>query len=276
MDPHRVTAHVDESWDRDVVKALHDYIRIPNVSLAYDPNWAESGHMDQAVDLLRDWCLGQCERELPDATVEVCEIPGRTPVLLIDVPAHGLASADNGNDNDSESSSNDVDTVLLYGHLDKQPPFDGWREGLGPWEPVLEGDRLYGRGAADDGYAVFAALTAIAAVRANGGSHQRCLVLIEASEESGSPDLPTHLDALTARGKLGRPSLVVVLDSSCADYIVGPNRFGAEKGPPTEVVGFRVEFPVGCDAGIGRIVDRGDRDVERHGGGGVVGMTVVR
>jgi acetylornithine deacetylase/succinyl-diaminopimelate desuccinylase-like protein len=218
MDPHRVTAHVDESWDRDVVKALHDYIRIPNVSLAYDPNWAESGHMDQAVDLLRDWCLGQCERELPDATVEVCEIPGRTPVLLIDVPAHGLASADNGNDNDSESSSNDVDTVLLYGHLDKQPPFDGWREGLGPWEPVLEGDRLYGRGAADDGYAVFAALTAIAAVRANGGSHQRCLVLIEASEESGSPDLPTHLDALTARGKLGRPSLVVVLDASCADY----------------------------------------------------------
>jgi acetylornithine deacetylase/succinyl-diaminopimelate desuccinylase-like protein len=220
MDPSRVATHVDESWDRDVVKALHDYIRIPNVSPAYDPSWAESGHMDHAVDLLRDWCLGQCERELPDASVEVCEIPGRTPVLLIDVPAHGPATSDNDSRNGNNDNDNDerLDTVLLYGHLDKQPPFDGWREGLGPWEPVLEGDRLYGRGGADDGYAVFAALTAIAAVRANGGSHQRCLVLIEASEESGSPDLPTHLDALTASGKLGRPSLVVVLDSSCADY----------------------------------------------------------
>jgi acetylornithine deacetylase/succinyl-diaminopimelate desuccinylase-like protein len=226
MDRARVAAHVDESWDRDVVKALHDYIRIPNVSVAYDPDWATSGHMDRAVDLLRDWCLGQCERELPDAIVDVCEMPGRTPVLLVDIPAHGPSAGTGADDhaNAQASGSSDepepepVDTVLLYGHLDKQPPFEGWRDGLGPWEPVLEGDRLYGRGAADDGYAVFAALTAIAGIRAAGGSHRRCLVLIEASEESGSPDLPAHLDALAATGKLGRPSLVVVLDSSCGDY----------------------------------------------------------
>ena len=123
------------------------------------------------------------------ATVEVQELPGRTPLLLVDVPPAGGGRAD--------------DTVLLYGHLDKQPPFSGWREGLGPWEPVIEGDRLYGRGGADDGYSTFAAVTALEAVQAAGGAHGRCLVLIEASEESGSPDLPAHLDALGDR--LGSP-----------------------------------------------------------------------
>ena len=106
--------------------------------------------------------------------------------------------------------------MLLYGHLDKQPEMDGWHEGLGPWTPVIEGDRLYGRGAGDDGYALFAALTAIEAVEASGGDHARCLVLIEASEESGSPDLPAHLDALGDR--LGTPGLVLALDSSSPSY----------------------------------------------------------
>ena len=139
---------------------------------------------------------------LPGATVEVQELPGRTPLLLVDVPPAGGGRAD--------------DTVLLYGHLDKQPPFSGWRDGLGPWEPVVEGDRLYGRGGADDGYSTFSAITALEAVQAAGGSHSRCLVLIEASEESGSPDLPAHLDALGDR--LGSPSLVVALDSWCGDW----------------------------------------------------------
>jgi acetylornithine deacetylase/succinyl-diaminopimelate desuccinylase-like protein len=134
--------------------------------------------------------------------VEVQELPGRTPLLLIDVPPAG--------------SGRPGDTVLLYGHLDKQPPFTGWREGLGPWEPVIEGDRLYGRGGADDGYSTFSALTALEAVRAAGGSHSRAIVLIEASEESGSPDLPAHLEALGDR--LGSPSLVIALDSWCGDW----------------------------------------------------------
>ena len=78
-------------------------------------------------------------------------------------------------------------TTVLYGHLDKQPEMEGWRDGLSPWTPVLEGTRLYGRGGADDGYAAFASLTAVEAVQAAGGSHGRLVVLIEASEESGSP-----------------------------------------------------------------------------------------
>ena len=196
------TAHTDRTWDDDIVPVLHDYIRIPNVSVAYDAGWDEAGHMARATDLLRDWCQRHVDERLDGAKVEVQHIEGRTPLLIVDVPPTGEGAAD--------------DTVLLYGHLDKQPPFSGWRAGLGPWEPVLEGDRLYGRGGADDGYSTFAAITALEAVRAAGGSHARCVVLIEASEESGSPDLPAHLDLLGDR--LGEPSLVVALDSWCGDW----------------------------------------------------------
>jgi acetylornithine deacetylase/succinyl-diaminopimelate desuccinylase-like protein len=192
-------AHATRTWDAEIVPALHDYIAIPNVSVAFDADWAAHGHMDAAVALVRDWCAA---RPIEGARVEVHRLPGRTPVVLVEVPPAGGGRAD--------------DTVVLYGHLDKQPEMTGWRAGLGPWTPVLEGDRLYGRGGADDGYAAFASLAAIEAVRAAGGAHTRCVVLIEASEESGSPDLPAYVEHLADR--LGTPSLVVCLDSGCADY----------------------------------------------------------
>jgi len=194
-------AHVAETWAKDIVPALCDFIRIPNVSVAFDPGWAEAGHMALAVKLVADWLRA---RPIEGATVEVQEIPGCTPVVLVDVPAYGL-------DRDGDGPA-----VLLYGHLDKQPPLAEWRTGLGPWEPVREGERLYGRGGADDGYAAFAALSAIEAVRAAGGAHSRCLVMIEASEESGSPDLPAHLDRLGDR--LAGTDLVIALDSWCWSY----------------------------------------------------------
>jgi acetylornithine deacetylase/succinyl-diaminopimelate desuccinylase-like protein len=198
MDRPALRSRVDEVWDREIIPNLVDYIRIPNVSPAFDAGWAAAGHMDRAVELARTWCAA---RPIEGLTVEVVTHEGHTPVLLCEVPATGDA---------------DPDTVVLYGHLDKQPPMHGWREGLGPWEPVLDDGRLYGRGGADDGYACFAALTAIEAARRAGGSHARCVVLVECSEESGSPDLPAHLEELGDR--LGTPSLVVCLDSGCADY----------------------------------------------------------
>jgi acetylornithine deacetylase/succinyl-diaminopimelate desuccinylase-like protein len=203
-DPATITAYVDSAWDSHIDEALRAYIRIPSVSVAFDPDWDEAGHIARAASLLRQWCETRVSESLTDATVELHELPGRTPVLLVDVPAFGPAAGDSD------------DVVLLYGHLDKQPPFEGWRAGLGPWEPVVDGDRLYGRGAADDGYSTFAALTAIEAIRAAGGSHARCVVLIEASEESGSPDLPAHLTGLESR--IGAPSLVIGLDSGCGDW----------------------------------------------------------
>src|SRR6185369_13832615 len=155
----------------------------------------------RATDLIESWCKG---RPLPGIVVERYESEGRTPVLLIEVPATDGAGPVDGA----------TDTVLLYGHLDKQPEMSGWREGLDAWEPVREGDRLYGRGAGDDGYAAFAALTAIEAVHEAGGRHTRCVAIIEASEESGSPDLPHYMELLADR--IGAPSLVIGLDSGCA------------------------------------------------------------
>ena len=193
----RLKSFIGRMWDEEVVPTLVEYIRIPNKSPAFDPDWAAHGHMDKAVALLEGWAREKL-KALPSATLEVVRLPGRTPVILIDIPGQGS------------------DCVLLYGHLDKQPEMTGWSKGLGPWTPVIKGDKLYGRGGADDGYALFGALSAILALRDQGGPHARCVILIEACEESGSPDLPAYVDHLGHR--LGDPSLVVCLDSGCGDY----------------------------------------------------------
>ena len=200
-DPARLLELSHAAWDDEIIPALTDYIRIPAKSKAFDADWEAHGHLDAAVELIRAWCAA---RPIEGLTVEVVRLPGLTPVILMEVPA----TAGSGAVTD--------DTVLLYGHLDKQPEMVGWRDGLGPWTPVRDGDRLYGRGGADDGYAAFAALTAIESLQRVGAPHGRCVVLVEASEESGSPDLPAYVEALAAR--IGDPSLVVCLDSSCATW----------------------------------------------------------
>jgi acetylornithine deacetylase/succinyl-diaminopimelate desuccinylase-like protein len=189
---------IDEEFERSVVPTLFDYIRIPNQSPHFDREWRSKGHMDRAVDLLSSWA----RQHLPaDATLEVVRLGDRTPVVFIDVPATGGRRGD---------------AVLFYGHLDKQPPMTGWREGLGPWTPVREGERLYGRGSADDGYAIFASLLAMNAAHRDALPHARTVILIEACEESGSFDLPAYVEHLAAR--IGELSLVVCLDSGCATY----------------------------------------------------------
>jgi len=195
MEPRKILSFVDGVWEQDIVPQLVDYIRIPNKSPAFDKEWHAAGHMQRAVDLIAGWCKAQ---PIEGLTVEVLQLEGRTPLIYMEIPGEG------------------DDCVLLYGHLDKQPEMTGWFEGLGPWEPVLKGDKLYGRGGADDGYAAFASLTAIRALREAGGKHARCVVVIEACEESGSYDLPFYIDALKSR--IGTPSLVVCLDSGCGNY----------------------------------------------------------
>jgi acetylornithine deacetylase/succinyl-diaminopimelate desuccinylase-like protein len=191
----QAAASADRVWESEIVPVLHDYIRIPNKSQDFDPKWREHGHMERAVTLIEAWCRKQ---PIPGLVVEVHRMEGRAPVILMEVP--GTLEG----------------TVLLYGHLDKQPEIAGWRAGLGPWEPVREGDKLYGRGGADDGYSSFASLTALRLLHEQGVAHARCVVLIEAGEESGSPDLPAYIEALKAR--IGSPSLVVCLDSGCGTY----------------------------------------------------------
>ena len=195
MDLKRLTGSIAKTWNDSIVDRLIAYVRIPNKSPHFDAHWERNGHMEAAVKLMADWCRAQ---PLPGARVDVRRLPGRTPLLLVDVPGELPGCA------------------LLYGHLDKQPEFTGWLPGLGPWEPVIRDGRLYGRGAADDGYAVFSSLTAISALKEQNVRLPRCVVLIEACEESGSFDLPAHLEALGSA--LGEPSLVVCLDAECGNY----------------------------------------------------------
>ncbi len=191
----RLTEFCYKHWDESALPELVEYIRIPNKSPMFDPDWEKHGYMEQVVKQFERWCL---TRNIPGMWLEVVRLPGRTPLIYMEIPG------------DSDN------TVLLYGHLDKQPEMSGWREGLGPWQPVLDGDKLYGRGGADDGYATFASLISIMALKDQNIPHARCVVIIEACEESGSYDLPYYIDALADR--IGKPELVICLDSGCGNY----------------------------------------------------------
>ena len=195
MNPDATRKSVDELWDSSIVPTLEEYIRIPNESPAYDPDWREHGHMERAVTLAKTWVDGQ---GIAGLRSEVVRLDGRTPLLFIEVPGEV------------------DDTVLLYGHLDKQPPMLPWADGLGPWQPVIRDGRLYGRGGADDGYACFASVAAVRALRQQGVPHARAVMVIECCEESGSYDLPPYIEHF--RQRIGQPSLVVCLDSGCGDY----------------------------------------------------------
>ncbi len=182
-------------WQHDIIPKLCEYIKIPNKSPLYDADWQAKGYMHKAMDLIVKWCTKQ---PIANMQISVMEEENRTPLLFIEI----------------EGQTDE--TILMYGHMDKQPEMKGWRNDLGPWQPVLQDGKLYGRGGADDGYAVFAALTAIAALQRHKIPHARCVVIIEASEESGSPDLPFYLEKLEEQ--LGQPSLIICLDSGCGNY----------------------------------------------------------
>jgi acetylornithine deacetylase/succinyl-diaminopimelate desuccinylase-like protein len=197
MDDKATRRFVNEIWDDSIVPTLAEYIRIPNKSPSFDPDWQTHGYMLEAVELLDRWCEVPPLQEL---RTEIITLPDRTPLLFAEVAG----------------TAPDVPTVLLYGHYDKQPEFTGWADGLSPWEPVIRDGRLYGRGGADDGYALFGSLTAIAALQEQSIPHARCVLLIEGCEESGSYDLPYYMDALADR--IGEPDLVVCLDAECGNY----------------------------------------------------------
>lgn len=191
-------AFAEQVWDEEIIPALKDYIAIPAKSPMFDADWAQNGYIDRVV---RDAATWVESKKVPGLKLEVIRLEGRTPVIFFELPA---------------TKSGSTDTVLLYGHLDKQPEFNGWRNDLGPWTPKYEDGKLYGRGGADDGYAIYASLTALMALDRQGVPRPRCVGLIETCEESGSFDLPAYVDAL--KDRLGNVSLVVCLDSGAGDY----------------------------------------------------------
>ena len=195
MNSENLKKHIHDFWDSEIVPTLVDYIKIPNKSPSFDPDWEKHGHMDKVLNLAANWT----EKNKPvDSEMIIKKSPGRTPLLLLDIPG-----TKEGN-------------ILMYGHLDKQPEMEGWNDDLGPWKPVIKDEKLYGRGGADDGYALFASIASINALKEQKIDHPRILVLIEFSEESGSPDLPHYMDSCS--DIIGSPDLVICLDSGAGDY----------------------------------------------------------
>ncbi len=195
FNPQGLHDFICEQWENDILPSLCDYIKIPNKSPHFDCQWEANGYMEQAVNHIAQWCREHAPKGM---TLDVLRLPGRTPLIFMEVPGQI------------------DDTVLLYGHLDKQPEMTGWHEDLHPWKPVIKDGRLYGRGGADDGYSAYASLTAIRALEDQGVPYPRCVLIIEASEESGSMDLPFYIDTLQER--IGTPSLVICLDSGAGNY----------------------------------------------------------
>ena len=195
MNTKKIIKDIHSFWDCEIVPALIEYIKIPNKSPSFDPDWEKHGYMDKVLNLAADWT----EKNKPSGSEMIIKkSPGRTPLLLLDIPG-----TKEGN-------------ILMYGHLDKQPEMEGWKEDLGPWKPVIKDKKLYGRGGADDGYALFASIASINALKEQKIDHPRILILIEFSEESGSPDLPHYMDLCSE--VIGSPDLVICLDSGAGDY----------------------------------------------------------
>ena len=195
MDTNANSDYINTLWDESILPSLAEYVAIPNKSPMFDADWEANGYMEDAVKHMLAWVEAQ---NVAGLTSEVHRLPGRTPTILLTIEGH-----------------ND-DTVLIYGHLDKQPEFNGWEDGLGPWLPVFRDDKLYGRGGADDGYAIYSAIAAIKSLQEQQLPYPRIVVMIEASEESGSPDLPFYMDQL--EDQIGKASLVIALDSTCGNY----------------------------------------------------------
>ena len=195
MNTKKIIKDIHSFWDCEIVPALIEYIKIPNKSPSFDPDWEKHGYMDKVLNLAADWT----EKNKPSGSEMIIKkSSGRTPLLLVDIPG-----TKEGN-------------ILMYGHLDKQPEMEGWKDDLGPWKPVIKDEKLYGRGGADDGYALFASIASINALKEQKIDHPRILILIEFSEESGSPDLPHYMNLCSE--VIGSPDLVICLDSGAGDY----------------------------------------------------------
>lgn len=195
MNLAKASDEINRLWDESITDELMDYIRIPAKSPHFDADWDKNGYIDDAIEHVARWARAQ---PINGLSVEVIRLEGRTPILFMEV--EGQID----------------DTVLMYGHVDKQPEVTGWDDNKGPWKPVIEDSKLFGRGSADDGYAAYSSLAAIRAVQAQGLDHARFVLLIESCEESGSYDLPAYIEHLNDR--IGTPSLVVCLDSGAGNY----------------------------------------------------------
>lgn len=197
MDSAVLLNFVSQKVDAELIPVLSDYVRIPSLSPSFDPEWETNGHMENAMNVLVDWVKAQ---PIKDMSVEIYREPHIPPMVFVEIPATDAS----------------FPTVLMYGHMDKQPHFTGWLEGVGPTTPGIIGDLLYGRGCADDGYALPGAVLAVLAVQEQNLPHGRIVIIAENEEESDSSSLVYLVQKL--KPKIGEPDIIICLDSGAGNY----------------------------------------------------------
>ena len=163
---------VTHEWDTSVEEALKSFIRLPALSPDFDKKWEENGVLLKALEDAQAWAEKQGIKGL---RCEIIKDDGFTPCLFVEV--------------DATSDKKFERSVFFYGHLDKQPPNEGWDQDKSAWEPVIQNGRLYGRGAVDDGYAFYTSLAAVKALQTLGIPHPRCVGLFETCEAVFLPPL---------------------------------------------------------------------------------------
>jgi acetylornithine deacetylase/succinyl-diaminopimelate desuccinylase-like protein len=169
-------------------------VRIPSLNPNYDPEWRKNGAL-----------LKQCEhmaafassKELKGCSIHPLRDGDRTPFLIIVIEA-------------SEGNTT-TNSVLMYGHMDKQPFGEGWK--YPPTEPVIEGGKLFGRGSSDDCYSFYSAILAVKACQDNNLPHPRIVITIEGNEEGGTLEDLIHYMKTYRESIIGEPSVVICLDS---------------------------------------------------------------
>eukprot|EP01134_Creolimax_fragrantissima_P007648 CFRG7648T1 len=198
MDATKTQAFVDKHFQEKFVDTLSGFIKIPNCTPAFDADYLTNGHIQTAIKYILDFTDSL---KIPGLTHSVYDDESRPPMVCIVYPG--------------EVKQN----VMIYGHLDKQPFMEGrWSEGLDALTPVIRDNKLYGRGSADDGYSVLAALLSIQAAREQGVPLPRICILLETEEESGSENLLYLMEQAQVKEALGKPDICICLDSETADY----------------------------------------------------------
>ena len=197
VNKEKTNENIDAKWDDWYVKGLSDFIRVPNLSPNYDEEFLTNGRIEQAAECV-DGYINQLQIE--GITKHYFQPDGMSPMVVYTVePTQGCTK-----------------NIMIYGHLDKQPWMEGWDEGLGPCEPVIRGEYLYGRGGADDGYAPFSAMLAVKNLQQQGVMLPRIALVLETEEESGSENLLDLLEA--AKEVIGTPDYCFCMDSGAFDY----------------------------------------------------------
>ena len=199
MDTELLKKYVDKQFTLNILPNLMNFIRIPNLSPLFDPNWKTNGYLFKAANLIVSYAKSL---NIKNAEINLLQDSGHTPMVFIEIPA---------------SRKNDNRTVIFYGHYDKQPYGTGWDKDKSPTNPVIVDGRLYGRGSADDGYASFSILTAIKTCQEFNCLMPRICCLFEGAEESTDADLKYYFDKLIPI--LGDNVVAFIpLDSGCPDY----------------------------------------------------------